>query len=305
MYGKNHMKINKLKSYFEILRPINCIMGGFTVVVGFLISHQEPNFLSFIQNSVNIFLITAGFIICFLVAGGTNTINDYFDYEIDMINRPNRPIPRGDISQKQSIRFYIFLNSVALILAIIVGVITVNGILIPLFVLFFEFIGLFYSWKGKASGLPGNIMVGITSAAGLPFAALIMNKFQEIPSMIWSISIATSIFLISRELVKGMQDVKGDRQFKIKTIANMYGYKIAMIFMVIFSSTGAILFTLMKFFYELNIFYIIFIIIADIIVFTANLLLISGTDDSKKQNVSSLLLKIAGSILILALLIGY
>ena len=304
MYGKNLMAKFNIKNYFEIMRPINCVMGGFTVVIGILISHQEPDFLSFIQNSTNIFLITAGFLICFLVAGGTNTINDYFDYDIDKINRPNRPIPRGDITRKQSIQFYIFLNIVALILAVIVGIITVNGILIPLFVLFFEFIGFFYSWKGKATGLPGNIIVGITSSVGLPFAALFLIEFQEIPSLIWIISIAVSIYLTSREFVKGMQDVKGDRQFKVKTIANMFGYKVATIFVVIFSSIGTILFTLMIFFFDLNIWYVILIIIADIIVITANLILISDNVNPKKQKRSSLLLKIAGVILILAFLFG-
>jgi len=295
----------KLKNYFEIMRPVNCVMGGFTVVIGFLISHPEPNFLSFIQNSINIFLIIAGFLIFFLVAGGTNTINDYFDYDIDKINRPKRPIPRGDITRKQSIRYYIFLNFIALILAIIVGIITVNGILVPFVVLFFEFIGFFYSWKGKASGLPGNIMVGITSAVGFPFAALFITEIRDIPSLVWSIFIATSIYLTSREFVKGMQDVEGDRQFKIKTIANLYGYKVAMIFMMIFSFIGAILFSLMIFFFEFNFWYVIFIIIADIIVITANLLLISNTNDPDKQSKSSLLLKIAGVILILAFLFGY
>ncbi|MHA1701064.1 MAG: geranylgeranylglycerol-phosphate geranylgeranyltransferase [Promethearchaeota archaeon] len=294
-----------LKNYFEIMRPINCAMGGFTVVIGILISHQEPDFLSFIQDSSNIFLIIAGFLIFFLVAGGTNTINDYFDYEIDKINRPNRPITRGDITRKQSIQYYIFLNSLALILAIIVGIITVNGIIIPLIVLFFEFIGFYYSWKGKATGLPGNILVGITSAVGFPFAALFINTFQEIPSLVWSIFIATSIYLTSREFVKGMQDVKGDRQFKIKTIANLHGYKVAMVFMLIFSVSGATIFTLIMFFYELGYLYAIFIIIADIIVITSNLLLITDVSDPKKQKYSSLLLKIAGAMLILAFLFGY
>ncbi|MHA1562456.1 MAG: geranylgeranylglycerol-phosphate geranylgeranyltransferase [Promethearchaeota archaeon] len=295
----------KIKNYFEVMRPINCVMGGLTVVIGFLISHQEPNFLSFIQNSVNIFLIIAGFLIFFLVAGGTNTINDYFDYEIDIINRPNRPIPRGDITRKQSIQFYIFLNSAALILAITVGAITVNGILIPSIVLFFEFIGFYYSWKGKATGLPGNILVGVTSAVGIPFAALFINIFQEIPSLVWSLSMATAIYLTSREFVKGMQDVKGDRQFKIKTIANMHGYKAAMVSMLIFSVIGASLFTFIFFFFELDYFYAIFIIIADIIVIIANILLISDVNDPKKQKISSLLLKIAGAMLILAFLFGY
>ena len=295
----------KLKNYIEIMRPVNCVMGGFTVVIGFLISHPELSFLSIIQNSSNIFLIIAGFLIFFLVAGGTNTINDYFDYDIDKINRPKRPIPRGDITRKQSIRYYIFLNLIALILAIIVGIITVNGILVPFVVLFFEFIGFFYSWKGKASGLPGNIMVGISSAVGFPFAALFITEIRDIPSLVWSIFIATSIYLTSREFVKGMQDVEGDRQFKIKTIANLYGYKVAMIFMMIFSFIGAVLFSLMIFFFEFNFWYVIFIIIADIIVIAANLLLISNTKDPDKQSKSSLLLKIAGVILILAFLFGY
>ena len=305
MFGRKIMAKLKLKNYIEILRPVNCIMGGFTVVIGFIISYNELNFLSFIQNSSNIFLIISGFIIFFLVAGGTNTINDYFDYKIDQINRPNRTIPRGDITRKQSVQYYALLNILALILAIIVGIITVNGFLIPFIVLFFEFIGFFYSWKGKASGLPGNILVGIASAIGFPFAALFFNKIREIPSLIWCIFIATSIFLTSREFVKGMQDVKGDLEFKIKTIANKFGYKTATIFMLIFSSIGAILFTLLFFIFDLNIFYAIFAIIADIIVIFANLLLIFNIYSPIKQRQASLLIKYAGVILILALIFGY
>ena len=97
------------------------------------------------------------------------------------------------------------------------------------------------------------------------------------------------IFNFSCEFVKGMQDVEGDKKFKIKTIANLHGYKTATIFMVTFSSIGAILFTLMIFFlYGLNIFYMIFIIIADIIVVSLNILLISNPRHSKKaKNIKS------------------
>ena len=70
-------------------------MGGFTVIIGLLISHQETSFGQFLHDPVNTFIAFAGFLIFFLVAGGTNTINDYFDLPIDKINRPNRPLSRG------------------------------------------------------------------------------------------------------------------------------------------------------------------------------------------------------------------
>ena len=294
----------KLKTRIEILRPINAIFGGISVVIGLLISHEEESFWAFLIIPKNSIMTILGFIIFFTVAGGTNTINDYFDIEADRVNRPNRPLPRGEISKKMALCYYALLNGIALVLAGVIGVMTVNGIWIPLIVLFFEGIGFVYSWKAKASGLPGNIMVGIASAVGFPFASLFLQTFSNVPGIIWYTMLGAAVLLTSREFVKGMQDVAGDQKFGVKTIANTMGYKSAMIFTIVFSIVGIISFNLMYFLYDLSIWFVIFIIIQDGIVFTASGLLIKDRIDPKNQKHASFLLKMAQLAALLALILG-
>ncbi|WP_371803000.1 UbiA family prenyltransferase [Candidatus Lokiarchaeum ossiferum] len=294
----------KFKTRIEILRPINAIFGGISVVIGLMISHEEESFWTFLITPKNLIMTILGFIIFFTVAGGTNTINDYFDIEADRVNRPNRPLPRGEISKKWALRYYALLNGIALVLAGVIGAITVNGIWIPLIVLFFEGVGFVYSWKAKASGLPGNIMVGIASAVGFPFASLFLQTFSNVPGIIWYTMLGAAVLLTSREFVKGMQDVAGDQKFGVKTIANTMGYTSAMIFTIVFSLLGIFSFNLMYFLYDLSIWFLIFIIIQDGIVITANGLLLKDKLNPNNQKNASFLLKMAQLAALLALIIG-
>jgi len=294
----------KIKPYLEIMRPVNCVMGGFTVVIGLLISHPEETFALFLQDPLNLFLTLGGFIIFFFVAGGTNAINDYYDYPIDQINRPDRPLPRGAFTQKRALQYYMALNAGALILATIIGFLTVNGVWIPTIVLFFEGVGFFYSWKWKAMGLPGNLVVGFASAVGLPFAALFITPLQEIPPLVWHLFFTVAIFLIAREFVKGMQDVEGDSQFNIKTIANTHGLRTAAIFMFAFSVGAAVWFTGLYFVFPLRWGFLIFIIGVDLLVIAANVLLFSDVADAKKQKKASFFLKLGQLCAILAIIFG-
>ena len=292
------------KPYLEIMRPVNCIMGGFTVIIGLLISHPEDTFAIFLHEPLNLFLTLGGFLTFFFVAGGTNAINDYFDYPIDQINRPNRPLTRGEFLPKHALQFYIVLNTCALMLAIIVGVLTINGLWIPSIVLFFEGVGFFYSWKWKATGLPGNIVVGFAGAVGVPFASLFISSIQNVPPFVWNVYIATAIFLIAREFVKGMQDVEGDSQFSIKTIANTLGLRAAAIIMLVFSVGGVLWYTGMYFVFSLRWGFLFWIIVADLLVVYANIVLFSDVLDAKKQKKTSFILKLGQLSVILAIIMG-
>ena len=294
----------KFKPYLEIMRPVNCVMGGFTVVIGLLISHTETSFGQFLHDPAHIFLVIGGFFIFFFTAGATNVINDYFDYPIDKINRPNRPLSRGAFTRKRALQFYIFLNVCALIIATIIGLTTINGLWIPAIVLFFEGVGFFYSRKWKAMGLPGNLVVGFASAVGLPFAALFINPIQDVPPLVWHLFSTVAIFLIAREFVKGMQDVEGDSQFNIKTIASTRGLRTAAIFMSVFSIGAALWFTVLYLVFSLKWGFLLFIIVLDSFVVYANILLFSDVADAKKQKKASFCLKLGQISAILAIILG-
>jgi len=86
----------KFKDAIEIARPINCLMGAISVIIGLLNTRLD---VSFERLAINILL---GFLTYFLIAASGMVINDVYDIEIDKINRPERPIPRGSITLMQA-----------------------------------------------------------------------------------------------------------------------------------------------------------------------------------------------------------
>ena len=75
-----------MNPYIEILRPGNAIMGAIVVVL-----------VAIIDKTFSLPILLATLAVFFETSAG-NVINDYFDYQIDLINKPERPIPSGRIS---------------------------------------------------------------------------------------------------------------------------------------------------------------------------------------------------------------
>ncbi len=78
----------ELRAFIEITRPHNCALAGIVGVLGSVVAAGGG--VPGLKTALLVFLVV------FLGCAGGNTINDYFDYEIDKINRPERPpLPRG------------------------------------------------------------------------------------------------------------------------------------------------------------------------------------------------------------------
>ena len=94
-----------MNPYVEIIRPGNVIMAIIAVIL-----------VAILAKSVDIPIILAMLAVFFAMSAG-NVINDYFDYKIDLINKPQRPIPSGRISLDNAKNYAYLL----FILAAIVG----------------------------------------------------------------------------------------------------------------------------------------------------------------------------------------
>ena len=77
--------MQRIKGYIALTRPPNLIIAFLSIFIGGFVTGS-------IQPLVKLLLA------CFsgmLVMAGANSINDYFDLEIDRINKPKRPLPSG------------------------------------------------------------------------------------------------------------------------------------------------------------------------------------------------------------------
>ena len=285
----------KFKDAIEILRPINDLMGTLAVIIGILNTRTGVVPLTLILN------IIFGILIYFFIAGSGMVINDYYDIEIDKINRPERPIPRGSISLKQAKLLWFATILIGVVITFIHSLLFGIGFLNVIIVAFFAFIGWLYAAWGKKSGFIGNIMVGISFSIGLIFGA-VLNSFN-IPIHIYLFFLTSSFLLIAREIIKGCEDIEGDKEGGIKTLAIQIGIKKATVVSFIFAIFAIICFVLVVFTNILNLLlFLISMAFGVIVVIISAILMLKRNLDRSDFKKISLFLKIGAFLGLIAFL---
>jgi geranylgeranylglycerol-phosphate geranylgeranyltransferase len=201
--------MGKLSGFLRLIRPPNCIIMGFAVIVG--ASLVSPPDLS-----INLFL---GFVTSFTLTGASMAINDYYDRDIDAINEPNRPIPSGMVGPREALSIALVLSLVGFAAALVTNI----SCLIVAVIAWAIFVA--YTTKGKRTGLPGNFLVSACVAIPFIYASFVVEERLELAVTIF----AAMAFLSNtgREVAKGIVDVEGDRSQNIKTIAVAFGDRTA------------------------------------------------------------------------------
>ena len=219
----------KFKDAIEIARPINCLMGALSVIIGLLNTRIDVSWERLIIN------IILGVFTYLLIAASGMVINDIYDIEIDKINRPERPIPRGSITLNQAKLLFILYLCCGIFLSILNTIIFNLSLLNLILASFFGFIGWVYAKWGKKSGFFGNLVVGISFSIGLVYGAL-LNSILIPPYILYFFITAFSL-LVAREIIKGCEDIEGDKKQGVKTLAIKIGIKnsrnVALIFSLI------------------------------------------------------------------------
>ncbi len=192
----------KLVSYLQMMRPLNCFMTAMAVFVGGLVVSLM---LSFPWLDKILLAMAAAF----LIAGGGNAINDYVDVEADKINRPSRPIPSGSASRDGALCFSMLLFVAGIVLAGLINYVTFAIAIINTLVL------VFYSTHLQNKMLLGNISISYLVASGFLFGGAALNNLL-LPVLI---SLLAGCANMSREIVKDLEDMEGDRLSFLKRIA--------------------------------------------------------------------------------------
>jgi geranylgeranylglycerol-phosphate geranylgeranyltransferase len=197
-----------LQVLLEILRPFNCIMAGFAAIIGLLIAKGF-----YFEAGVPIFLAV------FLITGAGNVVNDYYDREIDAVNRPKRPIPSGCISPMSALNYSLILFAVGCLMAALVNQICLLVAALNSALLFF------YARNLKATPLAGNLCVAFLTGSTFLFGGATAGQVgllaNQVPFFL------SFLATMSREIAKDIEDVEGDRQGKAKTLPILAGEKVS------------------------------------------------------------------------------
>lgn len=264
-----------MNPYVEILRPGNAMMGAIAIIL-----------IAIIDRSLNLPIILAMLAVFFETAAG-NVINDYFDYQIDLINKPERPIPSGRISLKNGRNYGYLLFLLGTICGFLISYLTNNWIPF-IIVLIADVILYLYAYTLKTTPLIGNLAVGFMTGFGFVFGGYTLNN----PTII-----STSIFLgffafvmtTARELVKDIEDMEGDKSEGAKTLPILYGEKITSVLAFILIVIDCALCPLLYYYNVFGFYYLIVIAIAVILFLYSAILIIRNQDRVTAGKVSKYL----------------
>ena len=195
--------LNALSGAVRITRPLNCLGAlGSVILGGYIVSgsiHEPRLWLAA--------AIAAG------ITGGGNAINDWFDLKVDSISKPHRVLPSGQLNP-----------SVAAILGCALIALSASASFMlgpPMAAVTVSLAGLalLYSWKLKRTFLIGNLLVSFLSAMTVAYGGLAVGAVKPtlVPAMM------VFFFMLSREILKTVEDLEGDSRVGLRTVAVVSG----------------------------------------------------------------------------------
>ena len=196
--------MNLILGFIKLLRPLNIAVAASAVLVSAYILGVYEQY----------YILTCVVIVVITYNGAANAFNDYCDYEIDLINRPNRPLSRGMITSFQALSFAVILFAIGSVTAFqlpFYARLTAVVIAMPLIII--------YSMRLKGTPLLGNIAVAMILGLTFVFCGLAFNKLGP---MIMPAILAFGLTLV-RELIKDIADVEGDNTVGLKTLPLIIG----------------------------------------------------------------------------------
>jgi len=213
------------KGLLDLIRPANCAMIGFAVIVGAFVS--KPASVPYVE-------LALGFLTGFFICAYSMAVNDIYDLEVDRVNRPDRPLPGGRVSVKEATR----LSYVMLVVGMACSVLSLLPLAVIIAAAYALLSWLYNSWA-KKTGLPGNLIVA--SSLAIPFIYGGAVSGGSIGGSLLLMMALTAFFSgVGREVVKGMADVEGDAKREVDSVARGSGLRTA-------SLAGALFFLLAVF----------------------------------------------------------
>ncbi len=208
------------KIRLQLMKPITWIPLMWGVICGAASSGEYTWTLENVLKSLLCMLLAGP-----VMAGYTQTMNEYYDREIDAINEPYRPIPSGAIPLPQVITQIFVLLFTGLAIAFTLDVWAGHDFpTITVIALVGGFIAYIYSappLKLKQNGWLGGYALGASYIA-FPWC----TGHALFGELNWKIIVFTAIYSLAGlgiAVVNDFKSVEGDRKFGLKSLPVMFG----------------------------------------------------------------------------------
>jgi len=249
-------KINFIEAVLKLTRFGNLIIIGlaqyFTAV--FLIDTS-------IVFDMDLFLLSSSTV---LIAAAGYIINDYYDVKIDFINKPERVVIGRSIARRYAILFHVALSCLGILigsyLSLRIGALNVVSV----------FLLWLYSNSLKRLPLVGNVTVAILTGLSIYMLEVYYRTGNS-----WILIYASFAFFMTliREIIKDMEDLKGDNTFGCKTLPIIWGIrKTKLLIYTILSVFSITVLSLNQFYVGLPLYYFLICLFIPLLVLTLRLI---------------------------------
>ncbi len=232
-----------MKHYLQLIRWFNLIIIALTMIViryGVIYPFLEVNSFHFIFETTDFFLLITALV---LISAAGYAINDYFDRRIDLSNKPDKVLVGLHIDNKKVLTLYNILTVTGLGIGIYLSY-KINHLNFALVFAFITGALWFYSTSYKRQLIVGNVIIALLTAT-VPLLVLLFDiplviehyrlvlmsnahytkEISYINYAVLIFSLFAFLMTYVRELVKDMEDIKGDKEGYSKTMPIVWGIR--------------------------------------------------------------------------------
>ena len=205
--------IFKFFSLFSVIRVYNII----AIVIAqyltsiFILGHQKDTLEVILDPYLFVIILCSSI----AIASGY-IINNFYDYEKDIINRPIRSSIDKSIRKRTKLSLYFALNFLCLFLSLLISIRAASFFLVYIFALWF------YSHKLKKIVIIGNICSAILTIT--PFFAIFLY-YKNFELIIFIYALFLFFIILAKDIIKDLENLKGDFTLNYQTIAVVHGEK--------------------------------------------------------------------------------
>jgi 4-hydroxybenzoate polyprenyltransferase len=212
---QSKLTMMKIISMFSVVRGYNIpIIALAQYLSAIFILAPEKRALDVLLD-FNLFIIV---IASSLTIASGYIINNFYDSKKDLINRPNKSMIDRLVSQKTKLQVYFTVNFIVAILAFFVSFRAV------LFFSTYIFLIWFYSHKLKKHPIIGNLTASLLAV--LPFFAILLY-YKNLYPQIFAHATFLFLLILIREIIKDLENIKGDIANDYLTIPVKHGEEFA------------------------------------------------------------------------------
>ena len=212
---KTKFLLSKVFSFFSVIRGYNILVIVLAqYLASIFILSPEIRALDVILDYQLFILVLASSL---TIASGY-IINNFYDAQKDLINRPRKVMIDRLVSQKTKLTVYFTIN---FIVALIASIVSWRAML---FFSTYIFLIWFYSHKLKKYPIIGNITASVLAV--LPFFGILLY-YKNFYNVIFAHAMFLYLLLLIRELIKDLENIEGDLVSNYKTIPVLFGERVA------------------------------------------------------------------------------